>query len=99
LCQALKDGRFLPKVDRDRLLHDVEWHIHISGFREQLVQSTCSALQQVHVYRYLLTVCCWDDLTRALGYQCNKFASHGSGAVMHPKSFVVSGAIYKLCVY
>ena len=45
--KALSDGRLLPKVDRDRLLHDVQLHIRMSGFREQGVKSTRSALQQV----------------------------------------------------
>ena len=54
LCKALRDGRLLPKVERDHLLHDVQWHIHLSGFREQLVQSRRSTLQQVHLFTYLL---------------------------------------------
>jgi len=67
LCKALRDGRLLPKVERDHLLHDVQWHIHLSGFREQLVQSRRSTLQQVHHFTYLLTVC-YDDTTGVVSF-------------------------------
>ena len=48
--KALPDGRLLPKVDRDRLLRDVQWHIRMSGYREQSAKSTRSVLQQVGAY-------------------------------------------------
>lgn len=37
----------MPKIDRDSLVSDVQWHIRMSGVREQAVKSTRLALQQV----------------------------------------------------
>jgi len=58
--KAVSDGRLLPKLDRDQLLRDVQLHVHVSGYREQSLKSTRSALQQVLAFyqlygKYLLS--------------------------------------------